>query len=411
MGVVERRPRIKHRAKRIVAPLVVLLSGVAVMAILVATKPTPAKEEAGDQGVMVRVKQLTGRRERLRVEAQGTVVPAEEISLLSEVEGRVIWRNQELIPGGRFRRGDLLFRLDDREYEFRVAQSAADVEQAKQALALEESQQAIAQQEWALIGEDLQATEEGKSVALREPQLKQAQANLAAARRVQDLAELNVHRTVLRAPFNGFVRGEVAYVGQLVSPNTQLATLVGSDVFWVQVSVPVDKLTRLAVPGVNATEGEGARALVEQRLADGNVVRRGRVVRLLGDLDPVGRMARLLVEISDPLRLGERGEELRSGLDLPLLLGAYVHVVIEGVELIDVVEVPRSAVVAGGSVYVFGKDGRLDIREIDVAWRREDTLLVRDGVEKGELVVMSRLPNAVPGLKLRKATGEKGSKS
>mgnify|MGYP005608846153 FL=1 len=211
---------------------------------------------------------------------------------------------------------------------------------------------------------------------------------------------------MLRAPFNGFVKIEAVDVGQLVTPQMPLATLVGSDRFWVQVSVPVDRLTAVDVPGMNADEGKGAVAVIAQDVGGQRIERTGRVLRLLGDLDPVGRMARLRVEIDDPLGLaappkpGSKQTSARPGL--PLLLGAFVEVAIEARELGEVIELPRLALRDGSGVYVYGPDGRLIVRDVKIAWRTEKTVLIREGVTAGEEVIVSRLPSAVPGMLLRK---------
>jgi hypothetical protein len=187
----------------------------------------------------------------------------------------------------------------------------------------------------------------------------------------------------------------------------QLGSLVASDAFWVQVSIPVDRLQYIVVPGFNAQEGEGSEVSVWQELGETRVERSGRVLRLYGDLDPVGRMARVSVEIEDPLGL-EIPEEERG---LPLLLGAYVHVDIVGRSMVEVIEIPREALHAGRYVYVFGKESRLEVREVDIAWRREKTLLVRGGLSGGDEIITSRLGSAVAGMRLRRVTEDGESKS
>ena len=77
-------------------------------------------------------------------------------------------------------------------------------------------------------------------------------------------------------------------------------TIVG---VWVQVALPMDHLSAFDVPGFNCERGEGSRARVWQDLGGQMLKRGGRVIRLLGDLDPVGRMARVLIEIRDPFGL------------------------------------------------------------------------------------------------------------
>jgi hypothetical protein len=136
---------------------------------------------------------------------------------------------------------------------------------------------------------------------------------------------------------------------------------------------------------------------VSQDVGAVTVSREGHVVRLLGDLDPVGRMARVLVEIDDPFNL-ER-EEAKG--ELPLLVGAFVNVMIDAGSIDDVVEVPRKSVRDGDQVYVFGKERKLEIRKIQVVWRNSDSVLVKSGLEAGDQVIVSRMSTPVEGMLLR----------
>ncbi len=393
---------------RALLPVLALLVGAGILVLLVVTRPKPQKKAREERGALVEVEKVHSVRERLKVVVQGTVVPAEEISLQPEVAGRVVWQNAELIPGGRFKKGEVLLRIDPRDYHLAVRQQNANVDRAGLELKLERSRREIAKGEWKIIGEDQNSSEEGRALALRKPQLDVARTNLEAAKSARAQAALAVSKTVLKAPFNGFVKSESVDKGQLVSPQMPLATLVGTDAFWVQVALPVARLSVIAVPGLNAEDGKGAAVTVVQEIGGKRIERPGRVVRLLGDLDPVGRMARLLVEIDDPLGLKKKlkkppAEGEKPEPELPLLLGAFVEAAIEADTLTDVVELPRLALRDGDSVYVVDAEGRLAVRTVEVAWRREQTVLVSKGLAAGDEVIVSRLPSAVPGMLIRKA--------
>ncbi len=396
-----------RRILRALLPLLVLSGGVLGLIALVETKPVPQKEPRKDRGVLVSIQSVSAETEPLVVQAQGTVTPSRQVVVQPEVQGRVVWKDKSLVVGGRFKKGDLLLRIDPRQYALQAEQQRSTIDQAEQQLALERARREIAKQEWQIIGEDTSATEEGRAAALREPQLKQAQASLKTAQTAESLAKLNLGRTALRAPFNGMVQATTIDVGQLVSPQSQLATLVGTDTFWVQTSIPVRRLASIRVPGVNAEKDEGSEALVWQDVGGERVERTGKVVRLLGDLDPVGRMARVLVEVEDPLGLGgskksEAGKDQgHDAARIPLLVGAYVHVEISAKELVDVIEIPRLALRGGDQVYVRGKDGTLEIRNVGIVWRRDESVLVDSGVQSGDEVVLSRIPSPVEGMKLR----------
>jgi RND family efflux transporter MFP subunit len=392
-----------RRVIRVLLPILALGAGLGVLILLVRTRPAPEKKPREERGALVEARKVKSVREKLRIVAHGTVIPEKQVTLQPEVAGRVVWQHPELVPGGRFEKGATLVRVDPRDYALAMQQNAAQVQRAQLELKMEQARQDVARREWEIIGEDRNASELGRDLALRRPQLDVARSNVQAAESSLGQAKLAVGKTTLRAPFSGFVKAEAVDVGQLVTPQNMLATLVGSEKFWVQVSIPVDKLAWLDVPGHNAPAGAGAAAVITLD-AGQRVERSGRLIRLLGDLDPVGRMARLLVEIDDPLGQSGNGARARDEpgqAKLPILLGAYVEVALEAHQIENVIELPRLALRGDDSVYVVGPDDRLVIRDVEVIWRRGDSVLVRKGLAPDERVITSRLPNAIPGMRLR----------
>jgi len=334
--------------------------------------------------------------EPVLVEAMGTVVPAKTVVVQPQVTGRIVEQNPKLLPGGLLKKGEVIARIDPRDYELAVEQQKAAVQRATFELKVEEGRQVVAKREWNLLEPGLTESEAGRALALREPQLQTAKAALEAARSGLEQATLSLERTTICAPFNALVKEEFIDLGQLVAPQTRIATLIGTDEYWVQVSIPVDRLQWVAIPGVNGDQGAAARVLHDVG-PEAIVERTGRVVRLLGDLDPVGRMARVLVVVDDPLGLAADSD---NGA-LPLLIGAYVRVLIEGPVLDDVVVVPRRALREGDRIWVMNADDKLEIRNANIVWRRENDVILRKSVHEGDRIIVSRIPAPVPGLALR----------
>ena len=156
------------------------------------------------------------------------------------------------------------------------------------------------------------------------------------------------------------------------------------------------------MPGINADEGSPV--TVEHNVGGETISRDGKVARLLGDLDPAGRMARVLVEVADPLNLDKEGPR-----GLPLLLSSFVTVRFDGAREMEAAEIPRTALREGDKVYIYD-DGKLEIRTVGVVWRRDETVLVSTGLEDGDELVTSRISTPLPGMKLRMAgAGDDGT--
>ena len=324
---------------------------------------------------------------RSRIEAAGSVVPARRVQLVPQVQGEVVWTADDLLPGGQFAKGDRLFQIDPRDYRIAVTAEESRLEQAKLELALEEGRQKVAEKEWAVLG-DGRSPEEAP-LATRTRQLATMRAAVDAAEGAVERARLNLARTTMRAPFDGIVVSENVEVGQLLGPGNPAVTLVGTDAAWVQVSIPVEDLARIAVPGFGSEEG--AAATVVQELPDGTRIQRSaQVLRLVGELDPQTRTATIVLRIPDPL----------GGDGLPLLPGAYVDIDIEGHTLSESFRVPRIAL-AGDEVWVVDEESTLRRRDVHIAWRGEDEVLVTGGLSSGDRVVVSPITRPIDGAPVR----------
>jgi RND family efflux transporter MFP subunit len=342
------------------------------------------------EGTLVEVMRIGAARHEVDLHAKGTVIPAKEIVLQAELGGRVVWQSPELVAGGRFKANEPILRIDARDYELAVESFRSQVNQAKLDVRIEGRRGEVATREWESFGE-IDVSEEQRELALRKPQLEASRLALKAAQSALKKAELDLKRTVLRAPFNAMVVSEDVDLGQLLSPQTPVARLVGTDEYHVQVLVPVSMLRTVQV---RTGETPGSEVKVVQRIGNGSIERRGEVIRQFPDLDPGGAMARLLVSIDDPL--GEEG-------DLPLLLGSFVDVAITARPIEDAVRLPRAALRNGREVYVMNDQSLLEIREVEIAWTEPDVVLITGGLAPGERIVTSRIATPVPNMPLRTA--------
>jgi RND family efflux transporter MFP subunit len=389
-----------HESMRSVFKLVIVLAilagGIFTAKWLIATKPKAERKSVSVGAPVVAVTPAVLTSPRVNISAMGTVVPNRKIEVVPRVSGHVVFVAPEMIAGGRFSEGEVMFRLDDADYRIAVDRQEAEVARAMMELKQERGRSAIAEREWKLLSRDVRSSEEGRELILRIPQMKNAEAVLASAKSALKKAKLDVARTIIRAPFNALVLEKSADAGQYVAPGSRLATLVGTDAFQVVVSAPVDRIANIAIPGVNAPVG--AEAVVVQDIGSGKITRRGRVIRLMGDLDPEGRMARIIVSIADPLNL----QKTDAAPGLPLLLDAYVRVSIAGPRLENVVEIPREVLQEEEIVFLMTGENRLEIRPVDIVWRSREVFFVR-GISAGEQIVVSRLSAPVAGMKLKPA--------
>ena len=381
--------------------VLVLAVGLAAARAIIQARPEAVQRPPDDSGVLVEVAEVKRLPRRIDIEAQGTVLPAQRVVVQPQVSGRIAFVMPRLAPGTLVREGDVVFAIEDADFKLAVARATASVAEAAAQLELEQGRGRVAEREWELFQDELDVEQMEASLALREPQLRSRLSAVHTARAALARARLDLERTVVRSPFNAVVLSESIEVGQTVTPQSQAVTLAGTDAFWVRAAVRTDELEQLRVPGLHG-DVEGSRALVRLD-PETDYVLPGRIVRLLGDLDTAGRMARVLVEVDDPLGLA-RGTGGPAGRGL-LLLDSYVDLLLEGGTIRDLFEVPREWLQEGGHLWMY-TGAQLERRPVDVAWRFEDSVCIDTGLADGELVVTSRIATPIEGMKLRLGADE-----
>ncbi len=388
------------KSKTLRVGLPILIIGLAVLGaqLLIAGRPTVTKTPGGVKPTFVEVLTARLRDERAIITAYGTVQAHRRLTVHPEVGGRVVRLNPNVVTGGILKAGEALLRIDPRDYQFAVDGQRASLAKAEFDVKVELGNQAVAKREWALLKPSAgEINALSQQLALRRPHLKEKLIGFAAARSRLRKAQLDLRRTIVRTPFNALVLNESVETGQLVNAQSSVATLVGTDEFRAQVSVPIHRLDWIVFPGPGGRPG--SRVRVMRDLGNGEpVVRQGTVVELLGDVTQNGRMAQILVAMRDPLEL-EQSDHARR----PLLLGEYVRVAIEGPMLHGVTALPRHAIREGSRVWVKNSEGKLEVRPVEIVLSRKETVLVGQGLRDGEAVITSQIPAAIPGLLMQTA--------
>jgi RND family efflux transporter MFP subunit len=359
--------------------------GYLVMAGLKASTPEAQKRQPRAMQVLVNIEPLIMANAGVRVEGMGLVVAAREVKLKAQVSGQVVEIAADFLEGQHVAAGTVLAQIEADDYELQLAQAQSTLELREAELELEMGFQRVAGREWQLLGESSDILAESSSLALREPQLKQAQAMQRSAQSAVDRARLDLSRTEIAVPFNAQVLEKSVEVGSLAGIGGDVAHVVSTDSFYVRVSIPVNRVPVLEIPG-----GE---ALVSISGAESPIT--GRIISLLGDLDPNGRMARVLVEVRDPL-----GLEAQNAGRAKLLLGAYVTVDLVGHPMPNTFLIPRETLRNDDHVWLRRPDATLEIRSVSVLWKNRDTVVIGEGLAAGEQLITSSLSFAADGMEV-----------
>lgn len=346
---------------------------------------------------LVEVMQGTVIDHQTAVYAMGNVIPSQSVNLTPRISGMVIRVSPHFIEGGMLKEGEELVELDPTDYRLAIKQRESELAKAQFDLKMELGQQAISKREFQLLGGELAPQEQ--ELVLRKPHLNAAKAKLAAAEAALKQAHLDLERTRPVAPFNAIITTRNANVGAWMSAfstGTPLAKLVGTDTFWINASIPVDKLGWIQIPGINSEQGSPVKVSYEKGWGK-DVYRTGVVKRLQAEIEQEGRMAKVIIEVDDPL-----SQKPANKLAPPLMLGTYARVAIEGKTLHDVIRLPETVLHDGRQIWLMTDQQTLDIRTVNPAWIEQGYIyLDKAQLPDNARIITSDLATPVQGMRIR----------
>ncbi|MDD9948783.1 MAG: efflux RND transporter periplasmic adaptor subunit [candidate division Zixibacteria bacterium] len=333
----------------------------------------------------------------------GTVRPVAEIDVAAEINGKVVWVDPAFQSGGRVRKGQVLFRINDADYLNRVQQARANVAAQHVALLRANEEAQIARAEYAQFRRDQTDIAKANPLALWEPQLEAARASVARDSAVLADAELALARTKVRAPFRGVVQTESIDVGQFVVAGQSVGRLYATDA--VEVVVPLSDANAALIPGLWGLEaGDGDRRVKARVIAeygDGSYAWEGYVDRAEASLDEQTRTINVIVRVPNPFTSGTRVEGAGADPGPPLLVGKFAEVRIEGIIPDQYFILRRSALRPGNEVWAVRDDTLLTIVPVRVLQRSDDKVFVTGTLKAGQAVVIGGIKVATEGRVVR----------
>ncbi len=372
----------------------ILAAAILVIVLIFSSEPTAQSEGATKESAML-VSTVPAEKGNFTptIVANGTVRPLNDVILSPLVNGQITRRSDKFVPGGFVKKGEVLLQIDPTDYQNNLELRKSELLQAKTDLEMEMGRQKIARQELNLIGGDT-LSQEQKDLVLRQPQLNAIKARIQSAQAAVNQARTNLGRSTLKAPFDAHIVNQNATVGSQVSPGDNLGRLTGTDFYWVNITVPVNKLRWLDFK--QDSEGNGSMVKIINETAWGeDRYREGFLDQQIGALDNQTRLARLLVKVPDPLATGKDSNKPK------MIIGSFVEAHILAKEIENVVRLDRDFIRSNNTVWVM-KNGKLEIREVKILLNDAKYAYVTEGVEDKEEVVSTNISTVTEGAALRK---------
>jgi len=326
--------------------------------------------------------EITPTRFPVLLKTRGTVMPHHAMMLTAQVPGTV-WRvNADFETGAFFKKGDILVELDSSDLQAALTNAESKLAKAEAAYAQEEAKAEQARMNWA----DLGYAEAPSPLVLRIPQLKEAQANVMAAKADIGLAMRNLDRAKVRAPFDGRIAARNIQPGQSIAANTPLAEIFATDFAEVRLPLTPEQADFVKLPTrendkpveVTLVDDFGSHERPSIQTWKACIVRTEAGVNAkTGELFAIAR-------VEDPCGLRNGKPELR--------VGQPVQADIHGVTLEDVYLIPRKLLQAQHCVYRIDKNSlTLQAVEVTPVWQTEEQLVVRKGFCGGDWIASSDL--------------------
>ena len=379
-----------NRRLKIISTFAVAIIGIAFAIMLAKSAKKPESQIPQPKLPAVEVQIAEATRHTYRIQSQGTALPRTSIRLVSEVSGKVVSVAESFDVGQIFAKGDVLLKIDARDYELALAQARSQVAQAQLRLQMEVKEADVVRREWQLLNQG-----EPTGLQAREPQLASARTALEAALAAEEAAKRNLDRCEIRAPFDGMVARAGVRPGQFAALATPLGELFATDVAEVRLPLIASDLSFIDLPRPGAKVALGQAPKVT--LSGWGAEWVGRVVRSEVTVDPLDRMVYVVAQITDPYGLP-------NDTVAPLRSGMFVQASIEGRTQEGVVVLPRHALRGKNQVWIV-RENKLTFRTVKVAFADAKQVIVAAGIQPGEQVVVSLLAAVVDGMgvKVREA--------
>ncbi len=355
-----------------------------------------------------------------KIFSYGEATSKRTLEIRSMETGRLDFVSEEFVEGGFVSKGQVLFRLDQKDFfdalevaEIELEDTKAQLKEAGSQLDLALRDQEVAnaqlilrknslnrQQELATSGLTTSSVVESSQLAYSssEQQLINKQ-NLVEKSKINidkleiqlrrrliaiEKAERNLKETEYMAPFSGIISAVNISPGSLVSKNERVGILIDPDAIEVKFNLSANEFARV----VNKKgELQTLEIITSLEIADSILSFKGRIER-----------------VSPEIPEGGSGRQIFGSIELnnynSLRPGDFLLIEVEEPELKDISVLPASAVTIDGKLFILTSEDRLQEVSVTILRRQGEEVIV-SGAPKGAEYVVQRSPQLGRGLKVK----------
>ena len=315
------------------------------------------------------------------VKAYGEVEAKTKSQIVSQVSGVVKSINPSISKGFYFSKNDEFLRIDDRDYLIAQSSAQAQLSSANSEFLLEKARSDKAKTDWQKIG----LGKKPNDLVLRKPQLLSAKASVDAATAQLEQAKLNIERTRVNAPYNGFLIDSFVDVGQFVGIGTPLFEIYQDDD--AQISIPLNSVQLSLLDEQDLSVNK---VIVTAELGDKKITWNAKVQTIGAEYDQNTRHVDVIISIEKPF--SKENQE-------PLKIGQFVKAEIYGKAYKDVYRVPANVIYQNEYLYVVNNE-MLEKRIISVIFQEDEFVIVRSEAPIKQSIVITPVGENKEGIKV-----------
>ncbi len=363
----------------VLLPVFIIISGFFTMRVLLGMKKDTPRRAPERNVKLVRTEEVLKGNIYADFSAYGRISTSQPVLLYSEVNGEIIGGDIQFKEGSTFKKGDLLLKIDDRQIRNEINSIKSDFLNALVSVLPEIK---IDFPEEFDIWQDYFNSIDFNSKIIPIPETRNQKIKVFLTRfnvyklffTIRNL-ELRHEKHFIYAPFNGSIISAQLFPGSNARTGSLFGEIINLDSMEVEVQIPASELkwvdrNRPVRITSNEIAGEWS----------------GRISRIDNSINEQNQTVSLYVSLDD-------------GFD-SVLNGIFVKADIPGVIISDSFRMPRNVIYQEMFIYIV-KNGRLDYRKVEIAKKDKDEVIIRGGVDEGELFVTDILQGVSGGMPAR----------
>ena len=338
----------------------------------------------------------------------GRIQATDRVNLIARVTAFL--EERHFTEGTEVKQGDLLYVLEQPPFQADLEAKQAAVQQTQAQLTNATITLNRASSLLHTPAGQQSTVDDAKATALSDA------AQVLAAQAQQKQSEINLGYTQIHAPISGKIGRTAVTIGNVVSPSTgTLATIVSQDPMYVVFPIAVRAM--LELQHRYADKGGFRAVVIRIRLPDGSLYAQKGTLdfednTIASTTDTVilrGSIANPPLRDGAPVT-GGTGAGGAGGVgavggftERELVDGEFVTVLLEGVEPVELLSIPRAAVLSdqqGDYVYTVDAGNKVQQSRVQLGQSTPVTVSVLSGLTEGQMVVLDGIQRVRPGLEV-----------